>query len=94
MTWRQGLCERHRTDYRMVIHQSRKGRKHGIVLAVSNEVKGVSAAMSGAFHMLYKACRLEQIFEIICVSVSVNIHVEIEIAARQQIARGGGKSFQ
>ena len=80
----------------MVIHQSRKGRKHGIVLAVNNEVKGVSAAMSGAFHMLCKACRLEQIFEIICVSVSVsvNIHVEIEIAARQQIARGGGKSFQ
>ena len=78
----------------MVIHQSRKGRKYGIVLAVNNEVKSVSTAMSGAFHMLCKACRLEQIFEIICVSVSFNIHVEIEIAARQQIARGGGKNFQ
>ena len=57
------------------IHQSRKGRKRGIVLEVSNEVKGVSAAMNGA-------CRLKQIFEIICISVSVNIHVEIEIAVQ------------
>ena len=78
----------------MVIHQSRKGRKRGIVLVANNEVKGVSAAMSGAFHMLCKACLLEQIFEIICISVSVNIHVEIEIAVQQQIARGSGKSFQ
>ena len=76
------------------IHQSRKGRKRGIVLVVNNEVMGVSAGMSGAFHMLCKACRLEQIFEIICISVIVNIHVEIEIAVQQQVARSGGKSFR
>ena len=75
------------------IHQSRKGRKRDIVLAVNNEVKGVCAAMTWAFHMLCKACRLEQIFEIICISVIVNIHVEIEIAVQQQVARSSGKSF-
>lgn len=52
------------------IHQSRKGRKLNIVLAVNNEVKGVCAAITWAFHMLCKACRLEQIFEIICIGVS------------------------
>ena len=87
----RGLCKRHRTEYSKVIgwkiHQSRKGRKRGIVLAVSNEVKGVPAAMNGA-------CLLKQIFEIICISVSVNIHVEIEIVVQQQLARGVGKSFQ
>ena len=76
------------------IHQSRKGRKRNIVLAVNNEVKGVCAAITWAFHMLCKACRLEQIFEIICMGVSVNIHVEIEIAVQQQVARSGGKSLR
>ena len=76
------------------IHQSRKGTKRNIVLALNNEIKGVFAAMSGAFHMLCKACRLEQITEIICISISVNIHVDIEIVVQQQVARGDGKSFQ
>ena len=57
------------------IHQSRKGRKRGIVLAVNNEVKGVSAAMSGAVHMLCKACRLEQIFEIKLLNITFNFEL-------------------
>ena len=60
------------------IHQSRKGRKRNIVLAVNNEVKGVCAAITWAFHMLCKACRLEQIFEIICIGVSVNIQWKLK----------------
>ena len=69
-------------------------KKREIVLAVNNEVKGVCAAMCWAFHMLCKACRHEQIFEIIYFSVSVNIHVEIEIAVQQQVVRSGGNSLQ